>query len=81
MKKFPLLRTRGRKTNGIYGDNTPIDYIPWEVAEKAYTNYSRKYGTSQSIEAISKRGGFCQYEMDDFYPSWREEVGLPPLKK
>ena len=32
--------------------------ISWEDAERAYGSYSRRYGTGQSLERLSERGGF-----------------------
>lgn len=40
--------------------------IPWETAEKVYAAYAALYGTGQSIERISERGGF----------SWSEVAGI-----
>lgn len=49
--------------------------VPWSVAEKAYSVYSKRYGNDQSLERLNERGGFSLGEMDMFYPQWREEVG------
>jgi hypothetical protein len=48
--------------------------IPWSVAEKAYGEYSRQYGRSQTLERLAERGGFGWCEMDSLYPAWRDEV-------
>jgi len=48
--------------------------IPWGVAERAYEVYSKRYGTSQSLERLAQRGGFGGGELDDMIPGWREEV-------
>ena len=32
--------------------------LPWEVAEEAYLEYSKRYGDQQSLERLAKRGGF-----------------------
>ena len=48
--------------------------IPWSVAEKAYGIYAGRYGRSQSLEDLARRGGFGVTEMDLFYPPWRDEV-------
>lgn len=46
--------------------------IPWSMAETIYAAYSALYGTTQSLERLSQRGGF----------SWREvEVIFAELKK
>jgi len=44
--------------------------IPWDVHLKIYEGYSKKYGTSQSAEQISARGGFGYNEALNFYPEW-----------
>lgn len=48
--------------------------IPWTVAEIAYGEYSKRYGSSQSLERLAERGGFGWCEMDDLHPTWRKEV-------
>ncbi|MBE4747763.1 hypothetical protein G4177_06165 [Corallococcus sp. ZKHCc1 1396] len=50
--------------------------IPWSLAERAYADYSRRYGTSQSLERLAERGGFGPTELDVHVPGWRKEVGL-----
>ena len=37
--------------------------IPWWLAEVAYAEYSRRYGTSQSLERLAQRGGFGRGEL------------------
>lgn len=37
--------------------------IPWWLAEEAYKVYSRKFGTSQSLERLAERGGFGREEL------------------
>lgn len=37
--------------------------IPWWLAEEAYTHYSKRYGTSQSLERLAERGGFGREEL------------------
>jgi hypothetical protein len=48
--------------------------IPWSVAEEAYPDYARRYGTSQSLETLAKRGGFGPDELDQHLPGWREKA-------
>ncbi len=57
-------------------DRDPSDptSIPWALAERAYEAYSKKYGTSQSLERIAVRGGFYLSELDELVPGWREEL-------
>jgi hypothetical protein len=47
-KKFPI-----QASDGVRGIK-----IPWELAEEAYEEYSKRYGTSQSLERLAERGGF-----------------------
>ncbi len=51
-----------------------LGFIPRAVAEKAYAEYSKRYGKNQSLDALATRGGFSVLEMDDLYPGWRDEV-------
>lgn len=37
--------------------------IPWRIAEKAYEIYSKRYGNSQSLDTIARRGGFSVLEI------------------
>jgi hypothetical protein len=39
--------------------------VPWSVAEQAYRQYARHYGTRQSLETLSQRGGFGEIEFYD----------------
>lgn len=41
--------------------------IPWADAEKAYKTYSRRYGTSQSLERLAERAGFGGYEFVQYF--------------
>ncbi len=50
--------------------------VPWEIAERAYSVYSARYGTSQSLKRLAERGGFHPGEMDDLLPGWRDEVNV-----
>lgn len=65
-RNFPIQRSydRGVKPH-------PME-IPWSVAELAYSQYAARYGTSQSLQRLSERGGFGPHEMDLFLPDWRE---------
>jgi len=47
--------------------------IPWSIAEKAYSVYASRFGTSQSLERLAERGGFGACEMDEYYPDWIKE--------
>lgn len=37
--------------------------IPWWLAEEAYKVYSDRFGNSQSLEELAKRGGFGRFEL------------------
>lgn len=37
--------------------------IPWWLAEIAYKQYSKLYGTQQSLERLHERGGFGREEL------------------
>lgn len=50
--------------------------IPWEIAEKAYAVYAKRYGRQQSLERLAERGGFDPGEMDNLYPPWRDEIDV-----
>ena len=63
-RMFPIQRERGAKPHPTQ--------IPWSLAELAYSVYSARYGTSQSLERLAERHGFGPSEMDDFLPDWRE---------
>lgn len=40
--------------------------VPWKLAEIAYVEYARRYGTDQSLERIAERGGFGLLEIADY---------------
>lgn len=63
-RMFPIQPQRGAVPHPLW--------IHWEVAELAYSNYAARFGRSQSLEELARRGGFCPYEMDDQLPGWRE---------
>ena len=64
-KQFPIQSERG---------NPGPTSIPWSVADKAYSQYSARYGKQQTLERLAERCGFCPSEMDEFYPAWRDET-------
>lgn len=47
--------------------------VPWEVAEKAYTTYAKRYGTAQSLEKLAARGGFGLVELIMLLADVRDE--------
>lgn len=52
--------------------------ITWEEHLLAYSSYAAKYGTSQSAERLSERGGFCYSELIMFLG--REPETWRPLR-
>jgi hypothetical protein len=52
-RTFPLMTDDSRR----------IGYIKWSVAEEAYREYARQFGTSQSLERLAERGGFGLREL------------------
>lgn len=67
--KFPIM------SDSKHGDLPARSHapIPWVVAERAYADYSRRYGTEQTLERLAERGGFGCREMDTHAPGWEEE--------
>lgn len=61
MKTFPIQSEVGHERSSI----------PWWLAELAYKEYSRRYGTEQSLERLAERGGFGHAELLAFL--------LPPV--
>ncbi len=45
--------------------NQPPQAIPLWIAQMAYKEYSRRFGTRQSLERLGDRGGFGQMELID----------------
>lgn len=39
--------------------------VPMEIAEAAYQEYARRYGTSQSLKRLNERAGFGWAELVD----------------
>ncbi len=56
-KQFPI---QSEYINKIH---YPECTIPWWLAELAYKDYSKRYGTSQSLERLAERGGFGRLEL------------------
>lgn len=69
MNPFPVLEEPGE-------EDAPR-YIPWELAERAYDKYVQRFGDSQSLTLLARRGGFAASELDRFVPGWREELDEP----
>lgn len=48
--------------------------VTWGDAEKAYKEYKRLYGGSQSLKRLGERGGFGLLEFVRLYsPLWKSE--------
>lgn len=60
MKRFPVI-----------GESFDI---PWSVAEVVYKGYSQDYPGRQTLERLAERGGFSVWELDYYFPLWREQV-------
>ncbi len=65
-KRFPVGQYKRDDTPG------PLT-ISWALAERAYSVYSARHGTSQSLERMGERGGFYPGELDMFVPGWRDD--------
>ncbi len=68
MKKFPIYKSE--------------NYIPWELAERAYKEFIRQSGVfgdphnKMSMKLIEEIGGFSANELDNFLASreWRLQI-------
>jgi len=65
-RPFPIQRGTYRNKDGEY--RRPIEHyescsIPWWLAEEAYAYYSKRFGTSQTLERLAERGGFGREEL------------------
>lgn len=54
-KPFPV--------QGGYACKHKPSTIPWWLAEEVYKVYVSKYGDSQSLECLARRGGFGRKEI------------------
>lgn len=70
-RPFPIQHEYGRNEQGDmerHGECT----VPWWLAEIAYKQYAKLFGTRQSLERLAERGGFGREEFvrllrqDDF---------------
>lgn len=57
-RRFPIQSGRSSKLGRRLSGGT----IPWDVAEKAYAAYARRFGDRQSLERLGERGGFGRAE-------------------
>lgn len=59
---------------GKQGKHQDYGTVPWEIAEKAYEDYSAQYGNRQTLGRLAQRGGFGYEEMDEHFGSerWRD---------
>jgi len=49
-------------------------YITFEAHLRAYAIYSAIFDDQQTAERLAERGGFGEYELDCFYPEWRNHI-------
>ncbi len=54
----------------------PAGKIPWRLAVCAYNEYSRLYGTQQSLERLAERGGFGWTEFGELFAAWAVRQAL-----
>lgn len=67
--------TRLKKSVPFQGDGqTKAGLITFEAHLRAFGVYSALYGSGQSAERLAQRGGFGVYELDVFYPEWRNHI-------
>ena len=59
-RPFPIQSSL--RNESPYG-KAPASVIPWWLAQVAYQEYSRRYGTAQSLEKLAARGGFGRGEL------------------
>jgi len=67
MNNVPMFPIQGedRDLNGneLRYPYLPACMIPRWLAEEAYKEYSRRYGTAQSLDRLGERGGFGRWEL------------------
>ena len=55
--------------------------IPWWIADRAYREYSRRFGTEQTLERLAERGGFGWVELGWFLAEDLLRHNLPLLER
>ncbi len=45
------------------GSDGEASTVPWWLAEIAYVEYAREFGTRQTLERLAERGGFGRQEL------------------
>lgn len=58
----------------VSGGNGFYLQITWRAHWMAYQSYSLLFGTDQTAKRLAERGGFGEYELDAFYPEWRNHI-------
>ncbi len=58
-RRFPI----AGDPHGRIGIRPETTHIPWWLAELAYQDYSKRFGTRQSLERLAERGGFSRWEL------------------
>lgn len=59
-RPFPIQAEGLTRPGGIRPGRSAI---PWWLAELAYDYYSKRFGTSQTLERLAARGGFGRAEL------------------
>ena len=54
--------------------NQPPQAIPLWIAQMAYKEYSKRFGTRQSLERLGGRGGFGQTELIDLLACYAQSL-------
>jgi len=68
-KLFPVcLPARGKRRCCEEG------WIPWELAERAYTQYIRRVSDAPTLAEMAESGGFLASELDAYVPGWRSSL-------
>jgi len=62
-RPFPIQAEMSHRNNEGIFIYPKKSSIPWWLAEEAYSFYSSKYGTGQSLERLAERGGFGRIEL------------------
>ena len=76
-KRFPIQAESRRGEDGKVVE-IPKLMIPWSVAEVASLEYSRRYGTRQSLARLAQRGGFGREELLDLLGAAAANVTAGP---
>lgn len=59
-RSFPI---QGSLRDELPCGSAPASKIPWWLAEVAYAQYAKLFGTQQSLDRLAERGGFGRGEL------------------